>query len=229
MVGFKLARLAPVALIFMLCLSALAAGACAVAEDAGGGAPSAEPPPAKTPLTLDEGDLPFDALTLWSAQRFLDERGIFAIVIRGALQNDFGEFIPDASLGEDNDILMLELLFDNAGASELEFELNGDNGQFALILNSATALAETSAVYPTAWVEVTSDVTEPGNVGFIDPNDNNPPTVDYKTADESLTLAPNAMERVWLTFEIAPALAERPVALRYRPASGDPVEFALID
>jgi len=229
MVGFKLARLAPVALIFMLCLSALAAVACAVAEDAGGGAPSAEPLPFKLFLDLDEGDLPFDALTLWSAQRFLDEI-IVGFFIRGQLQDKFTEFIPDANLAPGNDILMVELLFDNAaGASELEFELNGDNGQFTLILNSATATAETSAVYPTAWVEVTSDVTEPGNVDFIDPNEDNPPMVVYNSDNESLTLARDEMKRVWLAFEIAPELEERPVKLRYRPADGDPVEFVLID
>jgi len=230
MVGFKLARLAPVALIFMLCLSALAAGACAVAEDAGGGAPSAEPLSAKLFLTLDEGDLPFDALTLWSAQRFLDGFGIIGrTFIRSELQDDFAEFIPDASLDAGNDILMLELLFDNTGASALEFELNGDDGQFALLLN-ATTTSETSAVYPTAWIEVTSPATEDGDISFINPRADDPlDVVHHARADDKLTLAPNAMERVWLTFEIAPEFEERPVALRYQPASGDAVEFALID
>jgi len=213
----------------MLCLSALAALACAVAEDAGGGAPSAEPPPFKLFLDLDEGDLPFDALTLWSAQRFLDESR-FGFLIRGRLQNEFTEFIPDANLDPGNDILMVELLFDNAaGASELEFELNGEDGRFALLLN-ATTTAETSAVYPKAWIEVTADVTEPGNVDFIRPSIDNPPEVEWHAGvDDKLTLAPNAMERVWLTFEIAPEFEERPVALRYQPASVDPVEFVLID
>jgi len=214
----------------MLCLSALAAGACAVAEDAGGGAPSAEPPPGGAFLNLDEGDLPFDALTLWSAQRFLDG-SIFGRFIRGQLQNEFTDFIPDANLDPGNDILMVELLFDNAaGASELEFELNGDNGQFTLILNSATALAETSAVYPTAWIEVTSPATEDGDISFINPRADDPLDVKWHVGDdEPLTLAPGATARVWLPFVITPGLEERPIALRYQPASGDPVEFVLID
>ena len=157
----QLALALPAALITAL---AFALAACFNNDDP---EPAAQPEPmpevilSSCPDTIATPDgAPFTVSTLWCAQNYLDDLSLEGVrnSAMGTIETIIADFNQSADLTIE-DIIMLEITFDNSSVGGTTIPLAGEESELKLVLEDG------SVVLPTAWVEVNDPLRDLESVG----------------------------------------------------------------